>query len=112
MVVPMMDAIRESLLTLEGQVVEESPGTETEIIEGEVEAAAMIVVDLEVTVATEGGLDQDPGQGPDPVTGDPETDLTPGTEDPLEETEAALAVEDLAQKAEADLAKMIIFVFV
>ena len=35
-----------------------------------------------------------------------------GTEDPPEETEAALAVEDLAQKAEADLAKMIIFVFV
>jgi len=97
---------------LEGQVVEESQGTETEIIEGEVEAAAMIVVDLEVTVATEGDLVQDPGQGPDPVTGDPETDLTPGTEDPPEETEAALAVEDLAQKAEADLAKMIIFVFV
>merc|ERR1719378_1534854 len=61
----------------------------------------MIVVGLEVTVVTEGGLDQDPGQDPDPVT-----------EDPEEETEAALAVEDLAQKAEADLAKMIIFVFV
>merc|ERR1719481_271829 len=112
MVVPMMDAIRESLSMLEGQVVVESQGTETEIIEGEVEAAAMIVADLEVTVVTEGGLDQDPGQGPDPVTGDQETDLTPGTEDPPEETEAALAVEDLAQKAEADLAKMIIFVFV
>merc|ERR1719378_846841 len=38
----------------------------------------MIVVGLEVTVVTEGGLDQDPGQDPDPVTGDPETDLTPG----------------------------------
>jgi len=90
---------------LEDQVVEESQGIETETIEGEAEAAAMIVVALVVTVVIVTGGDQD--QGPDLVTGDLETDLTPGTEDPQEETEATLVEEDqnLALKAEADLAK-------
>merc|ERR1712098_116088 len=99
----MGDVTWELPLMLEDQVVEESQGIETETIEGEVEAAAMIVVALAVTVVIVTGGDQDQ----DLVTGDLETDLTPGTEDPQEETEAALVEEDqnLAQKAEADLAK-------
>jgi len=90
---------------LEDQVAEENQGIETETIEGEAEAAAMIVVALAVAVVivTGGNQDQDPAL----VTGDLEIDLTPGTEDPQEETEVALAEEDQnqAQKAEADHAK-------